>query len=95
MGKDSGLERGYFSFVEKPKKIRLNDRVVLSLKECQCVRLLLGGHTAKEIASVLSLSPRTVETHLNNVKDKTGRSTKSELNCYLSDYRWVIESVFC
>jgi DNA-binding CsgD family transcriptional regulator len=92
--KPSVMGESYFSFTKKPKKIRLNDRVILSLKECQCVHLLLAGNTAKEIASQLYLSPRTVETHLNNVKDKTGSSTKSQLTCYLADYSWVIESVF-
>lgn len=46
----------------------------LSKRETQCLHFLLEGKTAKEIAKKLSLSPRTVEEYIANLKRKS--------NCY-------------
>ncbi len=51
----------------------------LSPKELQCLDLIGAGFTIKEIAQKLLLSPRTIETHLNHIKTKTGICYKSEL----------------
>lgn len=48
-------------------------------KELRCIDHLLLGKTANEIARILNLSPRTVEGHLNNLKNKLGCYKKSEL----------------
>jgi len=40
---------------------------------------LVRGKTAKAIANILSRSPRTIEHHIENVKNKTGSISKSEL----------------
>jgi DNA-binding CsgD family transcriptional regulator len=44
----------------------------LSQRELQCVFYLVQGYSAKQIASKLNISPRTVETHVGNIKDKLG-----------------------
>lgn len=46
----------------------------LTKREIECLRYLLLGYTAKETAKNLTLSSRTVETHINNIKHK--------LNCF-------------
>ncbi len=46
--------------------------IYLSDKEIQCVNLLSSGKNAKQIASNLKLSPRTVEKHFENIKNKIG-----------------------
>ncbi len=51
----------------------------LTKKELNCIDYLLLGKTANEIAKILNLSPRTVEGHLNNLKNKLGCYSKSEL----------------
>jgi DNA-binding CsgD family transcriptional regulator len=48
-------------------------------KELQVARLLVRGKTAREIASILQRSPRTIEHHIEALKNKTGALSKSEL----------------
>jgi DNA-binding CsgD family transcriptional regulator len=45
--------------------------IIMSKREMECLSLLSKGKRAKEIASFFSLSPRTVESYLNNVKIKS------------------------
>lgn len=51
----------------------------LTLREQQCLELSLKHYTAKQIAKSLSLSYRTVEEYLSNLKQKFGVATKQEL----------------
>jgi DNA-binding CsgD family transcriptional regulator len=53
--------------------------VNLSNREMECVGQLCKGKTMKGIASYLSISPRTVETHLRNIKYKLKCNYKSEI----------------
>lgn len=45
-------------------------KVKLSARELECTLLLTRGSSFKEIASQLDISPRTVEIHIKNIKDK-------------------------
>ena len=40
---------------------------------------LANGQSVQDIAAVLSLSPRTVGTHLYNIKQKLGAANSAEL----------------
>lgn len=51
----------------------------VSEREYECLELLAKGGTAKSIANILSISPRTVETHLTSLKTKFDLSSKQEL----------------
>jgi DNA-binding CsgD family transcriptional regulator len=51
----------------------------LTYREAQCMQLLVNGSTMKAIGKALSLSPRTVEYYLNNVKRKLSCRSKREL----------------
>lgn len=55
------------------------DNLVISKREMDCIKLLLQGKTARAIGAELFISPRTVESHLENVKDKLLCRSKSEL----------------
>ena len=55
------------------------NKINLSSKQLECLNLLGKGYYIKEIAEMLSLSSRTVETHLNRIKEKTGTRYKSDL----------------
>lgn len=46
----------------------------LTKREHECVTYLIRGKTAEEIAIILNISKRTVETHVQNIKRK--------MNCY-------------
>jgi two-component system, NarL family, invasion response regulator UvrY len=52
---------------------------MLSEKEFKVFLALAKGQSVAEIAAVMSLSPRTVGTHLYNIKQKLGASNSAEL----------------
>ncbi len=51
----------------------------ITSKELECIEHLLFGQTAAQTAKTLGISPRTAETHLENIKNKLGCFKKSEL----------------
>jgi len=51
----------------------------LSDRERQVLKLLAEGKTIKEIAYILEVSAKTVETHRLNIRDKLGISSLAEL----------------
>lgn len=56
-----------------------HNKFELTTRECECVFLLIRGKTAKEIASLLSLSKRTVESYIENIKNKMNCQNKAEI----------------
>jgi len=58
--------------------------VLLSKRETECLHYLALGKSVKEIARSLSLSPRTIEFYLKNIKNKTGHVNKTQvISAYL------------
>lgn len=51
----------------------------LTSREHECVFLLIRGKTAKEIGVLLSLSKRTVESYIENIKNKMDCQNKAEI----------------
>lgn len=51
----------------------------LTSREIEIVQLIRAGHKYKEIAETLFISERTVTTHVQNIYQKTGVSSKVEL----------------
>lgn len=51
----------------------------LTNRELDIIECLLNGQTAKQTARKLSISSRTVERHLENIKDKLRCRTKLEI----------------
>jgi len=54
-------------------------RLELSGRERQVLSLLAAGERDQDIADALSISVRTVRSHLDRIRDKTGRRRRSEL----------------
>ena len=52
---------------------------ILSKQQTKCLTLLSQGMTAREIASVMNLSSRTVESYLALIKKKIGKNRRSEI----------------
>ena len=50
----------------------------LSARELDVLRLIVAGHSDREIAEALFISPRTVTTHVSNIFNKLGLSTRAE-----------------
>jgi DNA-binding CsgD family transcriptional regulator len=44
----------------------------LTGRECEIVRLIAREKEAKEMASLLKISKRTVDNHLHNIREKFG-----------------------
>ena len=61
---------------------------LLTVREKQVLALIGRGHTDKEVAARLSLSPRTVQSHLTAIRRKTGLHRRSELAS------WAIRHAF-
>lgn len=57
----------------------------LSKREISCANLLLSGMTYKEIAIQLNLSYRTIETYIENLKQKLHCRNKTELVLKLTE----------
>lgn len=51
----------------------------LSIRQYQCIELLLKGYSSKKIAAQLNISCRTVEDHLTAIKSKFKAQNKAEL----------------
>jgi len=54
----------------------------LSPRQREVLQLLAEGKSAKEVASILCISPRTVEFHKYRIMDELGMSTSAELVQY-------------
>jgi two-component system, NarL family, response regulator NreC len=54
----------------------------LTQREVEVLRLIAFGHTSVEIAHMLHLSPRTIETHRAHIHKKLGLGTRAELVRY-------------
>jgi two-component system invasion response regulator UvrY len=52
---------------------------ILSAREFEVFLALAKGQSVNDIAEVLHLSPRTVGTHLYNIKQKLGASNQAEI----------------
>jgi DNA-binding CsgD family transcriptional regulator len=55
------------------------EKVYLTKREMESLRLYVQGKTAKEIGTILSLSCRTIENYIQNIKNKMNVSTKADL----------------
>ena len=49
----------------------------LSDREVEVLRLLCRGGTKKQVASLLSISPSTVDHHVRHIYDKAGVQTRA------------------
>jgi two-component system response regulator NreC len=59
----------------------------LTLRELEVLRLIALGHTNVEIADLLTLSVRTVESHRAHIQRKLGSQRRADLVRYALDHR--------
>jgi DNA-binding CsgD family transcriptional regulator len=79
-----GNEKFRQSFISqvKIKRYVVNNmpkKQYLTQRELNCIARLANGESIKDIAKSLSLSPRTIETYLNNAKAKLGAKNMIEM----------------
>jgi two-component system response regulator NreC len=58
----------------------------LTPREIEVLRLLVRGNTNRQIAGLLGLSPRTVESHRANLMGKLGLESRVELVDYAEEH---------
>jgi DNA-binding NarL/FixJ family response regulator len=62
-----------------PSKRHAKATLDLTARQREVLQLLAEGKSAKEIAAILDISPRTVETHKYKIMDDLGAKTTAEL----------------
>jgi DNA-binding NarL/FixJ family response regulator len=70
------------NFLSSGTSKRPEERSRLTAREQEIVRLISDSKTNKEIAAVLHISVRTVETHRSNIMEKLGIHSVSDLILY-------------
>lgn len=77
---ESELSNHYFDLLKGLGMGRcFKDLPLLSKRERQCLRALLVGETAKEVALEYGLSYRTIESYYENLKNKLNCQSKRDL----------------
>ncbi len=66
-----------------------DEKAALTDREITIAKLTSKGLTSIEIAGVLYISPRTVETHRRNIMHKLGFKNQSELVKYAIQSAWI------
>lgn len=63
----------------------------LTKQEAECAHYLTLGNSLKEVAKLMKISPRTVESYINKIRNKTNCHNKSELINFFrnSDIAWL------
>ncbi|MGB3508689.1 MAG: response regulator transcription factor [Microcoleaceae cyanobacterium] len=67
-------------------KIKVRRNVELTPTELKVVQLVAQGMANRDIAKIMEVSQRTIESHVSNMLGKTGLHNRTELA------RWAIES---
>ena len=70
------------AYLARAARGELPDSGQLTEREEQVVKLIAEGNTTREIAHALTISPRTVERHRENVLAKLGVRDRTELTRY-------------
>ncbi len=85
------IDRTLINHIVSKECIQLNK---LSERQLDCLFYLVKGMTLKQIAKQLHLSPRTVEHHLEAIKNKWGCCDRSELISKAFDLKIIRDRLF-
>lgn len=75
------------------KRFHIAEDLYLTKKELECCAYFMSGFNIKEIAQIKKLSPRTIETHFNNIKLKANCPNKKKLIDFLSNKKWIFDAI--
>jgi DNA-binding CsgD family transcriptional regulator len=59
----------------------------LTSREWQVAVLIAGGHTNRQIAEKLVLSERTADRHVENIREKLGVSSRTQIAAWAAEHR--------
>ncbi|GIK42542.1 MAG: hypothetical protein BroJett011_63750 [Chloroflexota bacterium] len=85
IGRRQGFELTISFAIEAP--------IQLTSREAEVLQLLTEGFSNKEIARLLTVSPRTVNFHLDNIYSKLGASSRTEAVIYALRRGWTRHKV--
>lgn len=71
---------------QKPQRLEPVTIGELTEREVEILRLIVNGHTNRQIADALSLSVRTIEYHRSNLMGKLGLHTRADLVRYAAEH---------
>jgi DNA-binding CsgD family transcriptional regulator len=71
----------------------LEDNLYVTEREIECIHWTSEGKTAIEIGQALGISHRTVETHLNNLRQKLNCEKNTQILRILNDYQIYPEKI--
>lgn len=71
---------------EEATAVRVRVETGLSVRELEVLRLVCAGDTDQQIAQALFISVKTVHSHLDRMRDKTGCRRRAELIRYAMDH---------
>jgi len=74
--------KNYKAFAQAGKKSKFESTIALTEREKEIVYWFAEGLSYKEIAAKLFISPRTVESHKNNIMEKLGLKTTVDMIKY-------------
>ncbi len=78
---------GFLMIVSRVKELeQLKTRYRITARELDVIRQLAVGKTTREIAGMLGLAERTIETHVANIYNKLGIGNRIELLNLLAEY---------
>ena len=82
----AALAGGFVGTLVLTTALRAANELGLTPRQREVLRLIADGRTMKEVAALLGLSPRTVETHKYQVMEALGVGTTAELVRYALEH---------
>ncbi len=80
------------SFLDKNHERKSSEQLEITAREQEILQLIVDGHTSKEIAEKLYISPRTVDTHRANLMEKLELKNIAALVRYAIEHKLVSTS---
>ena len=68
--------------LDEGSRIHVPNHVELTPTETKVVQLVAKGLSNREVAEKLSVSRRTIESHVSNMLNKTSLKNRTELACW-------------
>ncbi|MGL4647915.1 MAG: HD domain-containing phosphohydrolase, partial [Caldilineaceae bacterium] len=65
----------------------------LTAREMEVLGLIAAGHTAKETARLLEISPKTADNHIQNLYSKIGVSTRAGAALYALERGLIVQGL--
>ena len=84
-----GWEGALDDWLDGAKRLNRTDIGPLTTREQQIVRLVVQGHSNKQVARMLGIAPQTVKNHLYSIMKKLKVESRTELVMLVLDGTFV------